>query len=72
MSHEDVPELNFGSVSDGAYSVIANSKHGYRLVFADRYNELGLDEEVAHDAEFGVFLKGQRDVIRCNDLREDE
>lgn len=72
MSHEDVLELDVRSVCDGADSVVANSEHGYGLVFADGYNELTLDEEVAHGAEIGVFLKGQRDVIRCNDLREAE
>lgn len=72
MSHEDVLELHVGSVSDGADSVVANSEHGYGLVFADGYSELGLGEEAAHGAEIGVFLKGQGDVISCNDLGEDE
>lgn len=72
MSHEDVLELNVGSVSDGADGVVANSENSYGLVFADGYSELGLDEEVAHGAEIGVFLKRLCDVIRCNDCREDE
>lgn len=72
MSHEDVLELNLGSVHDGADGVIGNSENGYGLVFADKESELSLDEEVAHCAEFGVFLKRPCDVIGCNSRREDE